>query len=76
MKEIKKEKKFIGNSEYIPIFYMLGTKKEHLELYNKVEFLYKGYECYVEGLKQLNYYSLDEIEGFKIIGIKKAKLIK
>lgn len=53
------------------VFHMTGTKREHLELFNKIKFPYKNYECYVSDVPNINVNNLDKLEGFKIISIRK-----
>ncbi len=52
---------------------MTGTKREHLELFDKLTFSYKNYECYTENVRNININTLDDLEDFKIITIKKIK---
>lgn len=52
------------------VFHMTGTKREHLELFDKIKFPYKGYECYVSDIKKVNFANLDDLEDFNIISIK------
>ena len=53
------------------VFFVTGTKKEHLELFEKIKFPYNGYECYVEDIKITNIGDLNNLESFKIISIKR-----
>lgn len=55
------------------VFYMTGTKREHLELFDKIKFPYKNYECYVGDFKDINVDNLDKLENFNIITIKEIK---
>ena len=71
MKEINYEKYGIyGLPKQCIVFNMIGTKREHLELFNKIKFQYKNYECYTNDVKNINKDNLDELENFKIIVIK------
>lgn len=53
------------------VFHMTGTKREHLELFDRIKFPYKDYECYVGNVEDINVDNLDKLEDFNIIAIKR-----
>ena len=55
------------------VFHMTGTKKEHLELFDKIKFKYKNYECYVNDVTNININNINDLEDFNIITIKEIK---
>lgn len=71
MQELSYEKHYIKgtNVSYGLVFNMLGTYREHFELFNKGTFDYKGYKCYVGDLKIPNIEKLDGLHNFEIIAI-------